>query len=193
MCCSSAAPAASVPYQERVQRLFSKERIAGGQVSPDLAVAEGAVIHAVKTISSGGNSLVGESLQAIPAPAITHTDVMPHSLGVAVQDRVSSATYCSVILERNTTIPCRTARQYASVDDHQNRFKITVLQGEEGQSTKDCLVVGEKELQLSPRKCTEPSIEVTMGYDSSGMVAVLVRDLITDKTEDIAVRFYNQH
>jgi molecular chaperone DnaK len=182
-----------VPYQECVQRIFGKDKIAGGQVSPDLAVAEGAVIHAVKVVSSGGNSLVGESLQAIPAPAITHTDVMSHSLGVAVQDRVSAATYCSVILERNTPIPCRASRQYASVDDRQSRFKITVLQGEDGQSTKDCLIVGEKELQLTPRKYTEPSIEVSLNYDASGMVAVLVRDLVTGKTEDITVRFYDKH
>ena len=118
---------------------------------------------------------------------------MPHSLGVAVQDRVSAATYCSVILERNTPIPCRALRQYASVDDRQSHFKVTVLQGEDGQPTKDCLVVGEKELQLSPRKCTEPSIEVSMGYDASGMVTVLVRDLISGKTEDITVRFFDKH
>jgi len=182
-----------VAYQERIQRIFGKARIVGGQVSPDLAVAEGAVIHAVKVISSGGDSLVGESLQAIPAPAITHTDVMPHSLGVAVQDRVSAATYCSIILERNTPTPCRATRQYASVDDSQTRFKVTVLQGEDGQPTKDCLVVGEKELQLGPRNCTKASLEVSMGYDASGMVTVLVRDLISGKTEDITVRFFDKH
>jgi len=182
-----------VPYQERIQRLFGNERITGGQVSPDLAVAEGAVIHAVQVVSTGGASLVGESLQAIPAPAITHTDVMPHSLGVAVQDRVSDATHCSVILERNTPIPCRASRQYASVDDRQTRFKITVLQGEEGQPTQDCLVVGEKELQLAPRPCTDASLEVTMSYDASGMVAVVVRDRVSGKTEDITVRFCEKH
>ena len=37
-----------VPYQERVQCLFGKERVAGGQVSPDLAVAEGAGKQAKK-------------------------------------------------------------------------------------------------------------------------------------------------
>ena len=172
-----------------MQRIFGKDKVGGGQVSPDLAVAEGAVINAVKVVSSDGNLLVGESLQAIPAPAITHTDVMPHSLGVAVQDRVSAATYCSVILERNTPIPGRATRQYASVDDRQTRFKVTVLQGENDQPTKDCLVVGEKEMELTPRKSTEPSIEVSMGYDASGMVSVVVRDLISGKSEDITIRF----
>ena len=84
-------------------------------------------------------------------------------------------------------------KQYASVDDRQTQFTISVLQGEDGQLTKDCLVVGEKPLQLAPRKCTEPSIEVSMGYDASGMVTVLVRDLVSAKTEDITVEFYGQH
>jgi len=181
-----------VTYQELIHRLFGKDRVGGGQVSPDLAVAEGAVIHAVKVVSAGGKSLVGESLQAIPKPAMSYTDVMPHSLGVAVQDRVSQATYCSVILERNIPLPCRAVKQYASVEDQQTKFKITVLQGEEGQSTKDCLVVGEKELELSPRKCTEPSLDVTMNYDASGMVSVVARDLISGKSEDITVNFYKK-
>ena len=78
------------------------------------------------------------------------------------------------------------------MDDGQSRFKVTVLQGEDGQPTKDCLVVGEKELQLAPRKCTEPSIEVSVAYDASGMAIVLVRDLISGKSEDITVQFYDK-
>ena len=58
-----------VPFQELVGRLFGKERIAGGQVSPDLAVAEGAVIHAVKAATAKGRILVNETLHAIPAPS----------------------------------------------------------------------------------------------------------------------------
>jgi len=181
-----------VPYQERVQRVFGKDKIGGGQVSPDLAVAEGAIIDAVKVVNSGGNALVGESLQAIPAPPITHTDVMPHSLGVAVQDRVSAATYCSVILERNTPIPCQATRRYASVDDRQSRFKVTLLQGEDGNPSKDCLTIADKELEFAPRKCTEPSIEVSVAYDDSGMAIVVVRDLVSGKTEDITARFYDK-
>ena len=117
---------------------------------------------------------------------------MPLSLGVGVQDRVSSATYCSVILERNRTLPCEAVKSYTSVDDRQTRFKISVLQGEEGQAAADCLVVGERELELPARKSTELSIEVTMGYDASGMVKVKLRDLISGRTEDITVDFYTK-
>lgn len=177
-------------FQETVAQMFGRDRIAGGQVSPDLAVAEGAVIHAIKAISTRGHTVVGESLQAIPMPAITHTDVMPHSLGVAVQDRVSSAKYCSVILERNTPIPCRVTKQFGSVRDDQTRFQITPLQGENGQVLKDCLVVFDKELEFPARSSSKPSLELTLGYDASGMLTATIHDLVSGKTEDIVTQFF---
>ena len=57
------------------------------------------------------------------------------------------------------------------------------------QAISDCLVVGERELSFPPRNPAEPSIEATMGYDSSGMVKVTVHDLISGKEEDITVDF----
>ena len=182
-----------VPFQNLMVGIFGKERLFGGSVSPDWAVAEGAVIHAVKVEGAHGKTVVNEALQSIPAPAIDHVDVTGHSLGVAVQDRVSSARYCSVLLDRNTPIPCQMSKQYASLVDDQTRFKVTVLQGENNQRLEDCLIVGERELQFPARKHTEPSFEVTMAYNPSGMVNVLVRDLVSKKTEDITVQFFGSH
>jgi len=179
-----------VAFQDLIKGLFGEECLLAGGVSPDMAIAEGAAIHAAKLVSAGGATLVDQALQAIPAPAIKHTDVMSHSLGVAVQDRVSAAEYCSVILGRNTPIPYKAVKRYGSVDDRQTRFKITVVQGEDRQPVKDTLVVAERELELPARSHTEPSIEVTIGYDPSGMVTVTVRDLISGKTEDVTIDFY---
>ena len=182
-----------VAFEEIMKQLVGTDCFLGGQVSPDLAVAEGAMIQAAKLVSATGRTMVNESLLAIPMPSIKHTDVMPHSLGVGVQDRVSSAIYCSVILERNRPIPCAEIKTYGSVDDQQTRFKVDVLQGEEGQPLSDCLVVGERELELPARTSAKPSIEVSMGYDASGMVKVNVRDLISGQTEDITVDFYTKN
>jgi molecular chaperone DnaK (HSP70) len=98
--------------------------------------------------------------------------------------------FCSVILEKNTSVPCSRTKLYGSVNDTQRRFKVSILQGEDAQPVKDCLVVGEKELDLPARKTIEPSIEVTIGYDESGMVRVLIKDLVSFKTEDITINFY---
>lgn len=179
-------------FQATSAKVFGSDAIVSGQVSPDLAIAEGAALWAAKLITASGQSLVGEALQAIPAPAIKCTDVMPHSLGISVADRVSSAPRCSVILERNQPIPCTETRVYGSLADDQTVFKICVAQGENQQPIKDCLVVAERELQLPSRKITEPSIEICMSYDMSGMVKVLVTDLVSKKIEDITVNFFGQ-
>ncbi len=179
-----------VPFRDRVKRLYGPNKITQGQVSPDQAIAEGAAIHAAKIVYSSGGVLVGETLRAIPAPAIKYRDSMPHSLGVLVQDPVSGALFCSVILERNTPIPCKAAKVYSSVEDSQTRFKVTVIQGEDGQKDSDCLTVAERELNLPTRKTTEPSLDVSMGYDDSGMVNVTVVDRISGRTENITTDFY---
>ncbi len=178
-----------VCFREELKHLVGKDCLLSNQVSPDLAVAEGATVHAVKVINSKGNTVVGERLQAIPAPSIKHRDVMSHSLGVSVQDVVSGAKSCSVILPKNTPIPCQASKPYASVSDDQTCFKVMVLQGEDGQTLQDCLVVGEREIDLPSRKSDKPSLEATMGYDESGLVTVTVRDLISGKVENITTHF----
>jgi molecular chaperone DnaK (HSP70) len=179
-----------VCFREMITRLFGPQMINGGQVSPDLAIAEGAVIYAARLVSRGA-TMVDQSLQAIPAPDLRHVDVMTHSLGMIVQDNVSADRKCSVILERNTPIPAQATRRYGAVDRQQTRFHVSVVQGEEGQLARDCLVVAERELQLPPRSPSEPSIEAMMSYDASGMCSVIVKDLLTGQVEDITTDFYH--
>lgn len=181
-----------VAFQDLLKRKFGQDRIHGGNVSPDLAVAEGAAIHAAKLVFAAGTTIVDKSLKAIPAPAIQHTDVMPHSLGVSVQDPVSMAESCSVILEKNQPLPCSTTRQFGSVTDDQRRFAIKLLQGEDGQPIKDCLVLKQQELEFPARPAGKPSLEVTMGYDISGMVKVVFKDLVTGKEETITADFFTK-
>lgn len=181
-----------VPFQEMLKRKFGADRIHGGNVSPDLAIAEGAAIHAGKLVFNSGATLVDKSLKAIPAPAIHHTDVMPHSLGVSVQDPISKVETCSVILEKNQPLPCSATKQYGSVTDDQRGFMVSVLQGEDGELTKDALTVGQAQLDLPPRPPGQPSLDVTMGYDLSGMVNVVVKDVVSGKEETITVNFFNK-
>ena len=181
-----------VAFQDMLKRKFGAERLHGGNVSPDLAVAEGAATHAAKLVFSAGSIIVDKSLKAIPAPAIQHTDVMPHSLGVSVADSVSMAESCSTILEKNQPLPCKATKPYGSVTADQRAFLVTVLQGEDGQPVKDCLVVGQRQLDLPPRPPGQPSLEVTMGYDISGMVSVVCKDLVSGKQESITVNFYTK-
>ena len=179
-----------VAFREMAERLFGPDKVKGGGVSPDMAVAEGAAIHAALEVAAGGERLVDDQNQAIPLPFIKTTDVTPHPIGVAVQDRVSGGRRCSVMLEANQPTPCSTSKQYGSVTPEQDEFEIVVLQGERDQRLEDCLVVGQCRLSLPPRDPASVSLDVTMSYDASGMVAVNVHDHVSGATEDITVDHY---
>ena len=177
-----------VAFREMIGEIFGNDKIVGGSVSPDLAVAEGAAIKAGQIVWKSGDSLVTDQFEPIPAPSIDASDVTPCSLGVNVQDRVSTAEYCSVILPKNSHIPYTMSKMFGSVSPDQDKFKVLVLQGEQGQKVADCLVVGEKELTLPQRSPDKKSIEITMAYDESALVKVIVHDLVSDRTYDITVQ-----
>lgn len=179
------------PFQDLIKRMFGEESIIGGQVSADLAVCEGAVIKAVKQVGETGMAVVDETtLEAIPMPILKSSDVMAHSLGVMVQDPVSLASYCSVILERNSPIPSKLSKMYGSLDDKQSNFYIVIVQGENNQTLGDVLVVAEDEFKFPPRDSSEKTIEVTISYDSSGMVEVIIHDKISGSVENITRDFF---
>ena len=181
-----------VAFREMAEQLFGADKVMGGSVSPDLAIAEGAAIHAALTVSAGGEVLVDNHHEPIPIPFVKATDVTPHPIGVAVQDPVSGGLRCSVVLAANEPTPCLATKKYGSVTAQQDAFDISIIQGKDDQRFEDCLVVGQCEINLPPRDPSAPSIDVTMSYDTSGMVTVTVDDLISGHSEDITVDHFAQ-
>lgn len=180
-------------FRDTFKAMFGENKLIGGRISPDLAVSAGAVIKAIRTVCNSGNKIVDDQLQAIPAPAIQCTDVMSHSLGIAVQDRVSAATYCSVILRKNTPVPAQVSKYYGSVSNDQKKFKISVVQGEDNKPISDCLMVAEEIMDLPPRGSDKESLEVVIGYNESGMVQVVVKDLVSKQEKEITTDFYSKN
>ena len=84
-------------------------------------------------------------------------------------------------------------QSFASVNDTQERFDLRVLQGEDGQPMDDCLEVGKCLWDLPPRPSDEPSIDVTLSVDASGMVHVEAKDRVSGKTTDTSVSFYGNN
>jgi molecular chaperone DnaK (HSP70) len=173
-----------------IKSKFGEEKIHQGQTSPDLAVAEGAALEALRLSSQNGFQVVSKSLKAIPTPMLKRTEAMPHSLGVKVLDTVTLACNCSVILERDTAIPASEVKSYCSISEVQDSFLIQVLQGEDGQAFDDCLIVGEQLLNFPPRDPSSASIDVEMSYNQDGMVRVLVTDKVSSEIKDITVDYY---
>ncbi len=179
-----------LPFRDLLNEIFGEKTVVGGDISPDFCVAEGAAIHAIKLATAQGATVVDEELQAIPAPAISHADVMPHSVGIAVQDKAGGKLRCCAILFKNGPMPGQAVRRFASVTDDQRHFRVVILQGEDKQLLEECLVVAEKEIQFKPRSHKQPSLEITLAYDRSSMVHVVVHDLVGGLKEDITTKFF---
>jgi len=176
-----------LPFREMVAALIGKDSFVQGDVSPNMAVVEGAIIEAAKVTDEKDMEMIDDRMESIPAPMISSTDIIPHSIGVAVQNQSSTTSRCSVILERHSPIPCTVMKRFGSVTDTQEKFNIQVLQGDNGQLFDDCQTVGSTVMELPARPYSEPSLEVTMDYDASGMVKVHVKDLVSNYSEDITV------
>src|SRR5438309_7829178 len=95
--------------QELIKKLTGKEARKG--VNPDEVVAAGAAIQA--------SVLTGEQKGMILI------DVTPLSLGVETQGGVMT-----VMIERNSRIPCDHTETYTTAADFQPSVEIKVLQGE---------------------------------------------------------------
>lgn len=136
-------------------------------VNPDEVVALGAAVVAAMLEPTSSS------------PDVTIADVTAHSLGVITlsDDR---ATDCnSVILERNTRIPSRADRTYATVHDKQTELEVQVTEGE-GENVDYVKVVGTSTLRIPPYPAGAP-VRMTIGYDIDGMIEVSVYDVTAER------------
>ncbi|MEG4489334.1 Hsp70 family protein [Microcoleus sp. D2_18a_B4] len=156
---SSRIPAVS----KRLTKLFGKEPLK--TVNPDEVVAQGAAILA--------QSLAIESGQAIPTPNTVlpqFSDVCSHSLGVVCfNDRRVPEN--SVIIPKNSTIPCKFSQSYGTVRDNQPAVEIKILEGED-KDPEYCTQLGTALIENLPPSPEGSEVEITFAYDASGILGV---------------------
>merc|ERR1719162_1125915 len=82
----------------------------------------------------------------------------------------------SIILPRNTKIPCIKSKMYTTETDYQELLDIAIYEGERP-STKDNHLLGEFQITgIERAKRDEPEIEVTFALDANGIMNVTARD-----------------
>merc|ERR1740138_592542 len=148
----------------KIQELLS-EYFGGRQlcrsINPDEAVAYGAAVQ--------GAILAG--VRHSMCDSIVLVDVTPLSLGIEVEGK-----HMSVIIPRNTSIPCTKTSKYTTTADYQESIDCCVYEGERP-STKDNHLLGEFEITgIERAKREQPEIEVTFALDSNGILNVTARD-----------------
>jgi molecular chaperone DnaK len=153
--------------QKKVAEFFGKE--ARKDVNPDEAVAMGASIQAAV--------LAGDVTDVLLL------DVTPLSLGIETLGGVAS-----VLIEKNTTIPCNKKQTFSTAEDNQTAVTIHVVQGERKQAAQN-KSLGRFDLSdIPPAPRGMPQIEVSFDLNADGILNVSAKDVATGKQQSIVIK-----
>lgn len=157
--------------QEQLSALFSGRIELCKSINPDEAVAYGAAVQGaiIKAGGTGG----GLALDGISTDLVL-LDVTPLSLGIELEGRVMS-----VLIPRNTPIPCIKSREYTTCEDWQTEIDVVVFEGERPQTTANNKLGEFKISGVQRAKRGEPKVEVSFSLDSNGILSVTAMDKVT--------------
>lgn len=142
-------------------------------VNPDEAIAYGAAIQAA--IISNQTDAVDEKLNKMVL-----IDVTPLSLGIE-----TTGGLMSIIVPRNSSIPCTETSYFTTIDNYQTEVEIKVYQGERT-LTSDCKLIGTFSLNgIPPALRGIPKIKVTFKIDANGIINVSAVDEVSNIYQNI--------
>ena len=107
------------------------------------------------------------------------TDISSFSLGTSIRNPNDPArNYMSVLIPRNTPLPCSKTGTYCTSHDDQTRVQIDVYQGEQPYAA-DNLYLGELTMNVPKAPAGEEKVQVRFTYDVDGVLVVEVTVLST--------------
>lgn len=161
--------------------------IPSSEVNPDEAVAIGAAYHVLDVLrnkldKNTDNQCNDIEIDENDIPEIDHTyeftDVTSHGIGI-VTTIENEEEINSVILPKNSQVPCEFKNRYTTVVPYQESLKIEVTQGEE-EDLRYVTIIGTAEIKIQPREKIV-GIEVSISCDENSIIHVRVRDLDLNK------------
>jgi molecular chaperone DnaK len=150
------------------------------EVNPDEAVAMGAALQgALLQIQTGKFGLVEREATTalVELGKIKVQDVNSHSLGVIVidqMDKEEKREINSIIVEKNTPIPCEKGQTVYTLFNNQTGIDVQVTEGE-NIDIRYVKVIGESLITIEPHPKGSP-IEIRYAYDADGIIHVTVFD-----------------
>jgi L1 cell adhesion molecule like protein len=142
--------------QEELSKFFNGKELCRS-VNPDECVAYGAAVQ--------GDALCGGTTKK--TQQILLLDVTPLSLGIETAGNIMT-----VLIKRNSTIPCKKEQVFSTFVDNQPGANICVFEGER-QFTNDNKKLGEFMLDgIPPSPRGVPQIKVTYDLDANGILTV---------------------
>jgi molecular chaperone DnaK len=153
--------------QELVEKIFGKKPSKGA--NPDEVVALGAAAYA--------GILSGEADDA------ALLDVTPHDLGIKVGD-----SGFSVMIARNSMLPVRARKLFATTSDDQKFVSIELYQGESSELGKNRKLGQVVLADLPPGPAGSVRVELVMTVDVESILGVTARELRTGKEASVTIR-----
>ena len=109
-------------------------------------------------------------------------DVTPHALGVE-----TVGGFMDTIIHRNSSIPSRNTRTFATANDNQETVRLNILEGE-SRHANDNRILGELVLfDIRRAKRGLVKIDVSFEIDPDGILKVTARDTTTNKVQHVRV------
>ena len=153
--------------QDTVERIFGKKPSKGA--NPDEVVALGAASYA--------GILAGTSDDA------ALLDVTPHDLGIKVGD-----SSFAVVVPRNSRLPVRAKRLFATTSENQRFVSIELYQGDSNDVTKN-RKLGQVVLDDLPAGPAGSSrVELVITVDVESILSVTARELRTGREASVTIR-----
>lgn len=158
--------------QELLMRFFDGKAL-NKSVNPDEAVAAGAAVQAA--IIKGTSGEMEQDILLV--------DVTPLSLGVE-----AAGGLMSVLIARNSTIPCKKSQIFTTHEDNQTAVHVQVFEGERPQ-TSDNHRLGQFSLMNVPKQPRGvPKIKVTFDLDANGILNVSAEEMSSGVISNIVIK-----